>query len=890
MKTWFCFGKIREDENITPEMIVKVIEDGRKIAREFKNVPLIKILRILEKTSDILNDPNHPIRIETLERMPEIIGFTRPMVETGLNTLCATMRVPALLARLDTDLEDSNFLDEFTYHKVFDGYIKAEPRGLIAHVSAGNVFIGAVDTLLQGIMTKNVNILKMSSIDTVFPILFAKALKEADPEGIVSNTFCLVPFKSGDEGIEKIIKAECNVIIVYGGKEAIEAYRKGLGVHTKVVEYGPKYSCAVIDGGIMKQKGINTVAASMAHDFTMWEQSACSSPHTVFVKGEKEANEFAKALACELETYSKIYPHGKIPVNEKVEITKSRELARVHQALGEAELIVPADESQEWTVIYEKNSEFRVSCHHRTAYVKPIADFDSAIKTLTPYGEYIQSIAVLASPADTFYISEKLCAIGADRITEPGNMSRRKNGTPHDGTRGTAEFVRWVSIGQKTPLEDQFDYMDTAERDKLTLERLNYLLAYCREKSEFYRGRLPVEPLKSIKELSKIPILTQKDFRDHLPPSGTGILTDKLGKSYSFGSGGTVGKPKFVFRTIDETRRNARALAKGLVNSGLCEGDIVGNLFFAGNMWASFVSVNMALEETGCHILPIAGNACDMEAIISYLKAFSANVIISIPSVIISLAQYVEKNKITGIKIEKVFYGGEHLFPDAQKYVANVLGAKIIASAGYTTNDTGMAGYQCQCCRGGIHHITENIHIVEIVDPETNMPVPDGREGKIILTNIDRYLMPIIRYEIGDLGRIITEKCACGRTLKLMELLGRADEVLIIGGANISQDSIAKAISKVDGLSFHFKMTAKLSEMHDLLVVEVEALEKISEEKGRELESKLYASLLSEKPEFESFLKTQSIAKPIVKVLNPGELPRNPRTGKVKHMSDERKN
>ena len=889
MKTWFRFGKIREDENITPEMMAKVIEEGRAIFREFKDTPLIRVLEALEKTARILADPAHPLRVETLERMPGIIGFSRQMVETGLDTLCATMNVSSLLARLDTDFEGSHYLDDFSYHKIFEGYIKAEPRGIVAHVSAGNVFIGAVDTLLQGIITKNVNILKMSSIDTVFPIIFAKAVLEADPEGIIAKTFCLVPFKSGDSGIEKIIKSECDVVTVYGGKEAIEAYRKDLGMHTKILEYGPKYSCAIIDGQTMAHNGISETARLMARDFTMWEQSACSSPHTVFVKGEKEAFDFARELASELENWSETYPHGKIPPDEQVEITKSRELAKAYEACGEATLITPADGSQKWSVIYEKNSDFRVSCHHRTAYVKPIAGFDEAISTLEGYGKYIQSVAVVASTADMFEISKKLCSIGADRITEPGNMSRRKNGTPHDGTRGTAEFVRWVSIGKKASLDDSFDYIDPARRDRITLDRLNYLLSYCREKSSFYRDRLPEAPLKSLNELSKIPILTQKDFRGHLPPSGAGILTAPLGRSYSFASGGTAGNPKFVYRTIEETRRNAREMAKGLALSGLCENDIAANLFFAGNLWASFVSVNMALEEAGCHILPIAGNACDMETIISYIKAFSANVVISIPSVIISLARHVEQNGLD-LKIEKIFYGGEHFFPDAQRYVKRALGAKIVASAGYATNDTGIAGIQCAHCSGGVHHINENIHIVEIVDTETNGPLEDGREGKIILTNIDRFLMPVIRYEIGDMGKIVTGKCECGRTLKRMDLLGRADEILVIGGGNISQDAVARAISNVEGLSFNFTMTARLAEMLDQFVLEVESESKVSKETAAELENKIYRSLLTEKKEFEAFLKTGSIARPIVRVLNPGELPRNSRTGKLKHVIDERMN
>lgn len=888
MKTWFRFGEVREDERITPEMIVDVIKDGRAIFKKFKAAPLIKVLGALERVARILGDPAHPLRVETLERMPGIIGFSRRMVEEGLDTLCATMSVPSLLARLDSDLEGSRYLDGFSYHRTFDGYIKAEPRGLVAHVSAGNVFIGAVDTLLQGIMTKNVNILKMSSIDTVFPIIFARAVLEADPEGVVAGSFCLVPFRSGEKGIEDIIKAECDVVTVYGGKEAIEAYRKGLGPHTKILEYGPKYSCAIIDGAVIARDGAAGIARLMARDFTMWEQSACSSPHTVFVKGEKEAFEFAGELARALDAWAKEFPHGSIPLDEQVEITKSRELAKVYEAAGAASLMVPADGSQDWTVIYEKNSEFRVSCHHRTAFVKPIANFDEAVATLEGYGKYIQSVAVAASPADTFSISEKLCAIGADRITEPGNMSRRKNGTPHDGTRGTAEFVRWVSIGRISPFDDEFDYIDPARRDAVTLERLNYLLSYCRERSPFYRDRLPAGPLSSLKELARIPVLSQKEFRDHLPPSGTGILTAPLGGSYSFGSGGTAGNPKFVYRTVQETRRNAREIAKGLVLSGLCPNDIVANLFFAGNMWASFVSVNMALEEAGCHILPIAGNACDMAAIVSYLKAFSASAAISIPSVLISLARFVEQNGID-LRVEKLFYGGEHFFPDARAYAARVLGARIVASAGYATNDTGVVGMQCERCSDGVHHVNESLHIVEIVDPETNEPLEDGREGKIILTNVDRFLMPVIRYDVGDMGKMVSGRCECGRTLRRMDLLGRSDEVLVIGGANISQDAVARAIAGVEGLSFNFRMSARLDGMRDLFSLEVESASNVSKEAAAELEAKMRAALYNEKKEFEAFMKTGSIAEPVVKVLAPGELPRNERTGKMKRVVDERR-
>jgi phenylacetate-CoA ligase len=90
---------------------------------------------------------------------------------------------------------------------------------------------------------------------------------------------------------------------------------------------------------------------------------------------------------------------------------------------------------------------------------------------------------------------------------------------------------------------------------------------------------LPAINLRNIEDLSQIPILKQDVFRSKLPPYGTGILTAPLGSSISFGSGGTSGQPKFVYRTMDETRRNARAMAKGFQVSLFKKGDVIANLF-----------------------------------------------------------------------------------------------------------------------------------------------------------------------------------------------------------------------------------------------------------------------------------------------------------------------
>lgn len=902
MTQWYRFGEMMETDGLTPDHVRDVLARGRELRDACRAVPVLSVIETLDETGRLLADPAHPIRRQALDELPAIVGFSRPMIEAGVDALVSMLRRENLLTRLRTDLGDVHFLDQFVYNAGFDGFLKAEPRGIVAHVAAGNVFVGAVDSLVQGIVTKNVNLLKMAGADPLFPLLFARAVAEVDAAGIVSRTFALLPFRGGDTEVESLLKQHCDTIIVYGGEDTVRAYRDGLALHNRLVEYGPKYSAVMIDETELERRGAAEIAQQVARDFTMWDQSACSSPHTVFVAGTTPetsaaaARRFADQLAEGLAHWDTVFPAGAIPFQEKVEITRVRELARVGQAQGKAALLVPDRKVQSWTVVYEDDPIFRVSCHHRAAYVKPVATLEQALDIVAPYGQFIQTVAVVADAPTTFHLSDRLVKIGADRIVEAGNMARRRHGTPHDGTRGTDEMVRWVSLAAKTPFSlsaqvdatrftDAFSYQPDTLRDQITLARLNALLDVCRERSPFYRDRLPDKPLRALDELRQIPVLSQTDFRNALPPDGSGLLTGPLEGCYAFASGGTTGKPKYVYRTVDEQHRNARALAKGLYLSAFRPGDVVANLLYAGNLWASFLSFNQALEMTGCMILPIAGSI-DIEFIVRYMLTFRPNGAISIPSVFLSLAQHVEQHGLD-LKIEKIATGGEHLFPDAKAYLTQVLGTKRFTSPAYATNDNGAIAFQCEVNEGAVHHVHEDLHIVEIVDPHTGAPVPEGETGRMIVTNIDRTLMPTIRYDVGDLGRFVPGVCGCGRTLRRIELLGRTDEVLIIGGYKVPLDVVATVVGKIAGLSHAFRMIARRVDTLDQLVIEAESASPLDDARRAALEHAVVEGVQGFKAEYAHFGKG-GVAPMVAHVPPPGTLPRNPRTGKIAQVIDER--
>lgn len=887
MVKWYKFGDICQSEGITVSDIMEVMQEAHRRTEKIRNVPEIYILDILDRVGRVFGDTDSEFSRGVKETMHRQLGWSREMINEGLLIISDILTLDHLEARINADIGNIAYMDGFAYDKAFHGMVKAEPSGVVSHVSAGNVFVGAVDTLVQGLITKNVNVLKMSSADPVFPMIFAEVLKKVDYRGMLAGTFALVPFRGGDAAVETVIKQESDLIVVYGGEETVKAYRNDTGMHTRIIEYGPKYSLAILGKECLTDDNMQDIASAVARDFTMWEQSACSSPHAVFIDSAEKAGQFASALSDGLRYWTEKIPHSTISANEAVEILRARELARVDKALGEAELLIPSIDDLDWTVILQKECEFKVSPHHRTAYVVVSPDHHTAtLDALRDYGKYIQSVALFLPVPDKLSLSDALVCAGADRITDIGMMARRKHGTPHDGTRGTSDMVRWVSMGCDRPFENPFDYLPDNQREEINLLRLNAFLNYVRQHSPFYKDRIPDGDLSSLEELRTLPILSPQELKDNLPPKGNGILTVPLGYSISFGSGGTTGDPKFIHRTNAENHVNAGLIGKGYALSIFGKDDIVANLLFAGNMWASFLSHNEAIEATGAHVLPIAGNIA-MEDIVSVIKAFKPTGAVSIPSVILSLAEYVESKHID-IRLPKIVTGGEHLYPAAKAYISKVLGTEKFASTGYLSNDTGCIGFQCEVTEGATHHIHEDYCIMEVVDPETGVHVPDGQPGKILVTNFSRRLMPLIRYDIGDMGRILIRRCTCGRQVKLMELLGRSDDTLIIGGGNIKLLDIAQTVSRFPALSMHFRIIAENDGIKDRFILEVETLHALTNPERERLEKRLYDQILMDKHEFLAFMKTNSIVPPVVKVLNPKTLPRNKRTGKLKQVIDNR--
>jgi len=874
----FIFGK-RRPADLKPAAIPELLKAARARAEIAVKIPIGKILEILDRTGKIWRDAHHPLRKKAVEILPEMIRFSHEMVEEGLNVVATICSEKSLRKRLIGEFGDISLLDDWVPRKSLLHDLKAVPNGPLLHLAAGNVFVGSVDSLVSGIITKNANILKMSKVDPVFPVLFLESLKEADPEGLVWKNQAIITWKGGDEAIEKPLLGSRLTVVFWGGREALISVRSKIGLGTRLIENGPRYSFAVADGKALSGKNAAAATTCLALDVCRWDQQACSSPHVVYLVGasEKLVVSFISTLESELKRLSKSLPLGSLDFDEKVEIRKARELALMSEICGTGKLFCP--DKFDFSIIFEKDPLFKISCLNRTLFVKRVSNVEELLEQIAPLGEYLQTVGLFVSEQTRKSIEPSLLQIGVKRLTEWGGMSEGKEGSPHEGSFMLTRLVDFVSR----------EYLSSEKQTSSegSLEtRIENLLKVL-PSSKYYRKFLSKPSFTEAendvwKRFFSIPLLDKETFYSNSPPISRNILTGPETDAYVYASGGTTGKPKYVLYGNSEYRRATDVLTFIYKTAGLDRSDVVGNLFLAGNLWTSFNVAGRAIENLGCLHLPIGG-ATDFENLVQYLLDFKVNALVGLPSVIVKLAEDVKKRSIP-LKIRKILYGGEHLRSQTKEFLAETLGASWIRSAGYACVDTGPIGFQCPHLEGALHHVLEGYQYVEILKQgETGefVPCEAGEPGEIVSTNLERLLMPVVRYRTGDMGCWLKDStCACGFNGKTFELLGRCDDMIVLGAINLFPSDIACGLTGLP-VSPNFQIVGRTLHGKDLLVLRLEA------------EKELPLEVIEKNLRAHSYKLEEALAGNwlnfTVEWFRPGGIPRNPRTGKLKVVVDERK-
>ena len=410
----------------------------------------------------------------------------------------------------------------------------------------------------------------------------------------------------------------------------------------------------------------------------------------------------------------------------------------------------------------------------------------------------------------------------------------------------------------------ELETMTQEQLKALQLERLQKTVRHCMN-SPFYQKKfkeLGITPddIQSVEDVSKLPFTTKEDLRENYPFGLSCVPMKECIRLHS--SSGTTGNPTVVLHTQRDINEWANAVARCLWMVGSRPEDVFQNSAGYG-MFTAGLGFQYGAELVGMLTVPAAAGNTTRQ--IKFIQDFGTTVLHAIPSYASRIYQVMQDENVDprqDTKLRVLCIGAEPHSEEQRKRIEDQLGVKAYNS--YGISEMMGPGVAFECPEQNGLHIWEDYFIVEIIDPVTLKPVPDGELGELVLTTINREAMPLLRYRTRDLTRILPGTCPCGRNhRRIARLQGRSDDMIILKGVNIFPIQIEKILLKFKELSTDYLITLETKENNDTMTIDVELNGLFTDD---------YAQLQSLERKITRLLKDEILVTPHVRLVPKGTL------------------
>ncbi|WP_085707570.1 phenylacetate--CoA ligase family protein [Pseudomonas sp. B35(2017)] len=285
----------------------------------------------------------------------------------------------------------------------------------------------------------------------------------------------------------------------------------------------------------------------------------------------------------------------------------------------------------------------------------------------------------------------------------------------------------------------------------LSTSTLNGLVTFARRHSRYYR-LLHADAPRDFGSLSQLPVVDPGEYwKDAQHLDRWPVLTGEADGALVFKTGGTTGDGKLSVFSRDEWHMLTRDFGRSLALQ-LNHGDRVANLFFVGDLYASFIFVHDALAHVGTAITeyPFTGSV-DPAPLAEAVVRNRINVLAGVPAQLLTFAAWLAGRGQTLEGVTALLYGGESVFAGQRRLLERAFPRARVASIGYASVDAGLIGTRHPDCAMDEHRTPDGHSLLEILDEETGEAIEAcNRPGRLVVTNLTRRLMPLIRYPVGD--------------------------------------------------------------------------------------------------------------------------------------------
>ena len=410
------------------------------------------LVKTLSRVADAWLEPDNAFRKFALELGPAQTGFSRETLARGLDNFFGRLTRDNFHALLVQEFGDVKRLDALcatpAEQKQNRMAILNAPEFQV-HIAAGNIPNPALISMVFGLLTRSAQFVKCASGSSLLPRLFAHSIYEFDPK--LGACLEVAEWRGGNALLENALFAEADCVTATGSDETLAAIRSQLPLKVRFLGYGHRVSFGFVAGEDLFGSSAKKIVAHAADDVVAWNQLGCLSPHVIYVQlgGEVSPDRFAELLAEELDKREKSEPRGELPVELAVTIASRRGIYEIRAAHSpETTRHWCSKDSTAWTVVYEADAHFQMSCLNRFVYVKAVADLTAMLQGADDIRGKVSTVGI-AVPADKAQeIATQLARWGATRVCPLGQMQNPPLSWRHDGRPVLGDLVTWTDWEQ----------------------------------------------------------------------------------------------------------------------------------------------------------------------------------------------------------------------------------------------------------------------------------------------------------------------------------------------------------------------------------------------------------------------------------------------------------
>jgi phenylacetate-coenzyme A ligase PaaK-like adenylate-forming protein/ABC-type branched-subunit amino acid transport system ATPase component len=339
------------------------------------------------------------------------------------------------------------------------------------------------------------------------------------------------------------------------------------------------------------------------------------------------------------------------------------------------------------------------------------------------------------------------------------------------------------------------------------LAGLQWTVRHAYEGSSFYRQQLDdagvtPESIVSLDDLQRMPFTDANDLRDGYPFPLRAVPFEQIVRVHA--SSGTTGKRKVLCYTQKDLDDWTDFFARCYQMAGVTPLDRI-QIAVGYGVWTAGMGFQLGCEKIGAMAVPVGPGNIDMQ--IQFLIDFQSTVFCSTASMALLMAEEIHHRGLADqINVKKIIYGSERSSVSMRRKISELFGgAELFDITGLT--ELYGPGTGIECSDHDCIHYWGDYYILEIVDPETLQPVPDGEWGEMVVTSLCKEAAPLIRYRTHDITRIIPGTCSCGNPLpRHSRIKGRSDDTIKFRGVNIYPSSLDTILSQVPGLGSEYQI------------------------------------------------------------------------------------